>query len=89
MSNTHYAVVAFSGDPAGEHADEDLCGQSPGLHMIACGPEDFCWEAVGRWVETHPLRQWESVEVLKRDPVVVENGHRRSCAYRAPESPPT
>lgn len=69
--NTHYAVVVFSGDPAGEHDDDELRGEGPGLTMIACGEEAFCWKAVAAWTLAHPLRQWETVEVLARNPVVV------------------
>lgn len=65
--NTHYAVVAFSGDPGREHADPELNGQPPSLDLIACGSEEFCWAAVETWTETHPLREWEDVEVLARD----------------------
>jgi hypothetical protein len=71
--NTHYAVVVFSGDPACEHDDEDLNGKPPSLDFIACGPEDFCWRAVAEWTESHPLRMWEDVEVLARDPLHVAN----------------
>jgi len=70
--NTHYAVVAFSGDPAGEHPDPDLCGTSPSLTLIAAGPEQFCWDAVARWTATHPLRMWETAEVLARDPSAIQ-----------------
>ena len=70
--NTHYAVVVFSGDPAAEHPDEELRGHAPSLSLIACGPEDFCWRAAADWTAEHPLRIWEDVEVLPRDPVRVE-----------------
>lgn len=69
--NTHYAVVAFSGDPAGEHPDEDLRGHGPSLTLVGCGPEAFCWQALAKWTERHPLRLWETAEVLARDPSVV------------------
>jgi hypothetical protein len=69
--NTHYAVIAFSGDPAGEHPDEDLHGQEPSLDFIACGPEEFCWDALERQTDKHPLRMWEEAEVLARDPLLV------------------
>lgn len=68
MTNTHYAVIVFSGDPAGEHDDDELRGRGPSMDMIACGPEDFCWKAVAAYTAAHPLRRWESVEVLTRDP---------------------
>jgi len=71
--NTHYAVVAFSGDPASEHPDPDLCGAEPSLTLIACGPEQFCWDAVTRWTAIHPLRMWEKAEVLARDPSAVRD----------------
>jgi hypothetical protein len=64
---THYAVIAFSGDPAVEHPDDELRGSPPRLHLIACGPEPFCWEALAGYTAAHPLRQWETAEVLARD----------------------
>lgn len=69
--NTHYAVVTFSGDPAGEHPDPELNGKGPSLDMIACGSESFCWDAITKWTVKHPLRMWEAVEVLARHPSVV------------------
>jgi hypothetical protein len=57
--NTHYAVIYFSGDPAGEHPDSDLNGQAPHLNFIGSGDEEFCWRAVNNWTEKHPLRTWE------------------------------
>lgn len=63
---THYAVIAFSGDPAGEHPDPELNGQPPSLKMVAAGPEQFCWDTLTRWTAKHPMRMWESAEVLKR-----------------------
>lgn len=81
--NTHYAVVSFSGDPGGEHPDEDLHGMPPSLALVACGSEAFCWDAIARWTAKHPLRMWEEVEVLARDPLVVADGLRRADAYRA------
>ena len=69
--NTHYGVLVFSGDPASEHPDGELRGQPPSLTFIACGDEDFCWERLARWTDTHPLRQWEEAEVLTRAPSVV------------------
>lgn len=80
--NTHYAVVVFSGDPAEEHDDEELRGRPPDLCFIACGTEEFCWQALAGWTATHPLRTWESVEVLARDVVVVEDGLRSSHIAR-------
>lgn len=81
--NTHYAVVTFSGDPAGEHPDADLRGRAPHLDFIACGSEDFCWDALAKWTAKHPLRMWEDAEVLHRDPVLVRNGLRIAEASRA------
>lgn len=84
MTNTHYGVVMFSGDPAGEHPDLDLRGRGPQLELIACGPEDFCWTALTEWTKRHPLRQWEHVEVVARSPEMVRQhvvdtpGPRRS-----------
>lgn len=71
MTNTHYAVIVFSGDPAGEHPDPELHGRAPHLDLIACGPEDFCWNALAQWTSRHPLRMWEDAEVLARHPSVV------------------
>lgn len=68
---THYAVVMFGGDPASEHPDDDLRGEAPTMTLIAAGPEAFCWDAVAKRTASHPLRMWETVEVLARDPSVV------------------
>lgn len=65
--NTHYAVIAFSGDPVGEHPDPELNGHEPRLLLIACGPETFCWEALATWTAKQPLRMWEEAEVVARD----------------------
>ena len=64
--NTHFGVIYFSGDPAGEHSDEELRGHSPSLSLIANGPESFCWGALRAWTDNHPLRQWEHAEVVAR-----------------------
>lgn len=69
--NTHYAVIVFSGDPASEHPDEELRGQPPSMTFLACGDEAFCWTSAVGWTVDHPLRQWETVEVLARNPAVV------------------
>lgn len=69
--NTHYAVIHFSGDPADEHPDDELRGQGPRLELIAAGDEEFCWGALARWTQTHPLRLWETAEVVSRCPSVV------------------
>ena len=66
--NTHYAVLAFSGDPACEHPDPELNGSPPKLDLIAAGDEEFCWDALARWTADHPLRMWEDAEVLTRHP---------------------
>lgn len=71
VANTHYAVVVFGGDPGAEHPDEELRGRGPHLELIACGSESFCWEHVSVWVGNHPLQDWQTVEVLMRDPAVV------------------
>lgn len=65
--NTHYGVIAFSGDPADEHPDPELRGCAPRLDLIACGSEEFCWVQLERWTAEHPLRMWEEAEVLVRD----------------------
>ena len=69
--NTHYALIAFSGDPAAEHDDPELNGHEPSLTFIAAGPEAFCWEALRDWTAKHPLREWETAEVVTRHPSVV------------------
>lgn len=73
--NTHYAVLTFSGDPDGEHPDEELRGRGPHLTLIAAGSEDFCWASLIRWTASHPLRMWEDAEVVKRHPSVVREPH--------------
>lgn len=69
--NTHFAVIHFSGDPAGEHPDETLRGSSPKLTLIAAGPERFCWDALNAWTAKNPLRMWETAEVVTRHPSAV------------------
>jgi len=71
--NTHFAVLYFGGDPAGEHPDPELNGHGPELSLIAAGPESFCWHALAEWTATHPLRLWETAEVVARDPSVVRS----------------
>lgn len=71
--NTHYAVIVFGGDPVGEHPDPELRGAAPSLTLVACGPEDFCWQALAEWTAGHPLRMWEDAEVLARHPTVVRD----------------
>lgn len=80
--NTHYAVIVFSGDPGSEHPVEELRGAPPSLDFIACGPEEFCWKALSDWTAKHPLRMWEDVEVLCRDPKRVHDGLRLAEASR-------
>lgn len=69
--NTHYGVIAFTGDPAGEHPDPELNGAAPHLMLIANGTEEFCWTALADWTAQHPLRMWERAEVLSRHGAVV------------------
>lgn len=66
MNTTHFAVIYFSGDPAGEHPDPDLHGHAPRMEIIAAGDEEFCWKALADWTASHPLRMWETAEVLAR-----------------------
>lgn len=66
MANTHYAVLTFSGDPDGEHPNEELRGTGPSLTLIAAGDEDFCWKSLEAWTEKHPLRRGEDAEVVER-----------------------
>lgn len=75
MANTHYAVIAFSGDPDSEHPDEELRGTGPSLQLIAAGPEGFCWDSLDQWTRKHPLRMWEDAEVVERHPSVVRQDH--------------
>lgn len=70
-TNTHYAVIVFSGDPASEHPDAELRGSHPTMQLLACGPERFCWDTLTTHTATVPLRQWETAEVLARDPATV------------------
>ena len=51
-ANTHYAVVATSVPPS--------------MTIIAHGPEDFCRTALDRWVEGHPLGEFETAEILAK-----------------------
>lgn len=64
--NTHYAVLVYSGDPDGEQD-----GHGPEMTLIACGPEQFCWDSLSRWTDSHEMRRWEHGEVLARDPSTV------------------
>jgi len=66
MSQTHFAVIYFRGDPGDEHPDEELRGWAPKLELIAAGPVEHCWAALDRWTTTHPLRDGETAEVLER-----------------------
>lgn len=75
QENTHYGIVVFSGDPASEHPDAELRGQSPSITLIACGPEQFCWDRLVSWADSHPLRMWEDVEVVTRHSSVVRRSH--------------
>lgn len=81
--NTHYALLAFSGDLDAEHPDEELNGRAPHLTMIAAGPEEFCWAALDRWLKKRPLRMWETAEVVARDLQMVADGETAAQAYRA------
>jgi hypothetical protein len=69
--NTHYGVIVFSGDFDNDHPDAELRGCAPRLTLIVCGDEEFCWKWLARWTMQHPLRRYESVEVLARVPSVV------------------
>jgi hypothetical protein len=71
MSQTHYAVVVFGGDPAGEHPDPDLRGRGPQLTLLGCGSADFCWSAIADWTSKHPLRPCEHAEVVARSPELI------------------
>ena len=71
-SNTHYGVIVFGGDFDGDHPDGTLNGQGPHMEMIACGPEQHCWDAIAEWTKTNPLRRDEHAEVLARDPSAVK-----------------
>lgn len=82
MSNTHYGVITFSGDPADEHPDDELRGAAPLFRYIAAGSEEFCWGALTNWTNIHPLRMWEEAEVLTRDPALVANQEAAAGFYR-------
>lgn len=82
MSNTHFAVIYFSGDPGAEHPDPELNGKSPGLTLLAAGSEQSCWDAAREWTQVHPLRLWETVEILARDPAMVAD---REASARRPD----
>lgn len=89
MPNTHYAVVVFSGDPDGEHEADDLRGRGPLMDLIAGGSEEWCWKVIGEWTERHPLRKWEDVEVLARDPQrVADDASRAAFATSNPKEKP-
>jgi len=85
--NTHYAVLVFSGDPANEHPDEELRGSHPTMQILACGPEQFVIDAVSEWTLKHPLRTWERVEILARDPILVGMNAVAAEAYSSGEKP--
>ncbi len=87
MTPTHYAVIAFSGDPASEHPDPELRGQPPSLDFLAAGPEDWCWWELARWTQDHPLRMWEEAEVLRRDPAVIAQEKRNRDLAAKPDAP--
>lgn len=36
------------------------------MEIIAAGDEEFCWKALADWTASHPLRMWETAEVLAR-----------------------
>lgn len=65
-TNTHYGVIVFGGDFDNDHPDPLLRGHGPHMEMIACGPEQHCWDAIKEWTATHPLRRDEHAEVLAR-----------------------
>ncbi len=69
--DTHYAVVAFAGDPTAINPEPDLHGQPPSLTLLARGTESFCWEFIGRWMSAHPLRAGETAEVLTPVPKMI------------------
>lgn len=76
MLNTHYALVVFSGDFAGDHPDPDLRGTGPSATLIAAGPSPHCWRAAAAWTERCPLRRDEAIEVVLRDlQLVVDERH--------------
>jgi hypothetical protein len=73
--NTHYAILVFDGDPAGEHPDLELRGRGPHLTLIGSGSEDFCWSAIAEWTGEHPLRHCEHAEVVARSPDMTTAEH--------------
>lgn len=66
---THFGVIHFLGDLDDEHPDPDLKGRGPHIEVIAAGGEDHCWRALAEWTVKHPLRLFESAEVLARTAV--------------------
>lgn len=50
MSNTHRAVIETSAPPA--------------MQPIAAGPKDFCEHYLAKWVEAHPLGEFDTALVL-------------------------
>ena len=71
-TNTHYGVIVFGGDFDNDHPDKSLRGGGPHLEMIACGPEEHCWDAIRDWTKVNPLRRDEHAEVLTRDATAVQ-----------------
>lgn len=64
--NTHYALLVWEGDFDGDHPDPSRNGTAPDVSLLACGGEDFCWEACEEWTEKQPLLRGESIEVVVR-----------------------
>lgn len=58
MSNSHYAVTI---------------GASMDMTLVASGPEAFCAEQLAIWLTKHPLEEFGSSEILKRDPSAVKH----------------
>lgn len=69
--NTHYGLLVFLGDFDGDHPDEARRGCAPSLEFLAAGPEQFCWDSVGKYVLERGLQRDELVEVVTRDPLLV------------------
>ena len=56
--NTHRAVIETSVPPK--------------LHPIAAGPKDFCEEYLAKWIESHPLGEFETALVLAVEPQTID-----------------
>ncbi|MEO6157148.1 MAG: hypothetical protein ABIQ39_05910 [Ilumatobacteraceae bacterium] len=54
--NTHYAVTI---------------GDSMEMTLVSAGTQESCTAALSAWLEKHPLSEYGSAEILRRDPALV------------------